>query len=56
MRRSAIYDGMKKGTFPKPIKLSKKAIGWTTESIEQWVAERVAASKAGHESAGGVVA
>ncbi|HEX7650604.1 MAG TPA: AlpA family phage regulatory protein [Noviherbaspirillum sp.] len=37
----------KAGDFPKPIKLGKEkqaAIGWTSASIDDWIAQRVAAS------------
>ena len=44
--RSAIYDDVKKGTFPAPIKLGARSVGWTTDSINRWIAERIAASKA----------
>ncbi len=44
--RSAIYADVKQGTFPAPIKLGARSVGWTTDSINQWIAERIAASKA----------
>ena len=32
--RSAIYQGVKDGTFPKQIKLSPRAVGWVEAEIE----------------------
>ncbi len=32
--RSAIYQGVKDGTFPKPIKLGPRAVGWIESEIE----------------------
>ena len=32
--RSAIYQGVKDGTFPKPIKLGPRAVGWIEAEIE----------------------
>lgn len=28
-------------TFPKPIRLGAKAIGWISEEIDQWIADQV---------------
>ena len=35
--RSTIYANIKDGTFPKPMKISKRKIRWTTEDINAWV-------------------
>ena len=32
--RSTIYQGVKDGTFPKPIKLGPRAVGWIESEIE----------------------
>lgn len=32
--RTAIYDALKKGTFPRPIKLTGKSIAWLLEEVE----------------------
>ena len=32
--RSAIYQGVKDGTFPKPIKLGPRAVGWIEAEID----------------------
>lgn len=39
--RSSIYLDVKEGRFPKPIKIGKRAIAWSSEDISQWIAERV---------------
>jgi len=44
--RSAIYADVKQGTFPPPIKLGARSVGWTTASLDLWIAGRIAASKA----------
>lgn len=38
---STIYRLMKKGDFPKQIKLSERSSGWVLEEIEQWVEEKM---------------
>lgn len=42
--RSSIYRKMKDGTFPHSVKISERCVGWTDESIEKLIEERVAAS------------
>lgn len=39
--RSSIYAGVKAGTFPAPVRLSARAVGFREEEISRWVAERV---------------
>jgi prophage regulatory protein len=42
LSRSTIYDRIKKGTFPAPISLGEKAVGWVEREIEGFLAERIA--------------
>lgn len=44
LSRSTIYDMMAAGTFPRPIKLGAKAVGWPEETIERWIKDRVEAN------------
>ena len=44
LSRSWIYLAMKKGEFPEPIKLGKRAIGWPSSVIEEWIKEKLNAS------------
>ena len=39
--RSTIYDSIQKGTFPRPVKLGARAVGWLENEIESWLAVRV---------------
>ena len=39
---STIYEQMKKGTFPKPIKLGERAVGWRMSEINAWLEQRIA--------------
>ena len=43
--RSAIYAGIKAGTFPKQYRLSDdgRAVGWLSDDIEAWMDSRVRA-------------
>jgi len=39
--RSAIYQKMANGEFPKSISLGPRAVGWLESSIDQWIQSRV---------------
>ncbi len=45
LSRSALYDAIKKGLFPKPIKLTERAVGWAESAISQWIDSRIQGSK-----------
>jgi prophage regulatory protein len=47
LRRSAIYDAVKLGTFPAPVRLGARSVGWLEHEISAWIEARVAASRAG---------
>ena len=40
LTRSSIYDAMRKGNFPLPLKVGPKAVRWRTSDIEAWVESR----------------
>ena len=37
LSRSSIYKMIADGTFPKPIKLGRRAVGWRAEDVEKWL-------------------
>lgn len=39
--RSAIYEGMAAGTFPKPVKIGARAVAWPESVIRNWIAKCV---------------
>jgi prophage regulatory protein len=41
LSRSTIYLYIQEGTFPKPINLGTRAVGWLENEIEKWLVERV---------------
>jgi len=43
--RSTIYLRIEQGTFPRPIKLGERAVGWIQAEIDTWVAQRIEASR-----------
>jgi prophage regulatory protein len=43
---SGIYDKMAKGTFPRPVKISERAVGWLESEINELIEQRRAARDA----------
>lgn len=41
LKKSAIYAGMKAGTFPACLKLGARASAWSLSSIDAWIGERI---------------
>jgi predicted DNA-binding transcriptional regulator AlpA len=39
LRRSAIYEQMQRGTFPRSVKVGPRAAVWSESSIQAWIAE-----------------
>ena len=40
LSRSTIYQHMQAGTFPKPIRLGAKAVGWLESEVVAWIKAR----------------
>lgn len=45
LARSTIYDRIKAGTFPAPISLGEKAVGWIESEIDAWLNARIQESR-----------
>jgi prophage regulatory protein len=41
--RSSIYSQIKAGTFPKPVKLGPKAVGWVEDEVAAYNEGKIAA-------------
>jgi prophage regulatory protein len=42
LQKSAIYQRIKEGTFPKPVVLGPRSVGWISSELDAWVAQRIA--------------
>ena len=42
LSRSTIYALMSRGEFPKPVKVSTRAVRWRSDVIEGWQEDRTA--------------
>lgn len=47
LARSTLYAKVAEGSFPKPIALGPRAVGWLEEEIDNWLAERIEQSRKG---------
>lgn len=43
MSKPTVYNMIKRGAFPAPIKLGQKASGWLVSEVQNWIAERISA-------------
>lgn len=40
--RSSIYKLIAQGSFPKPVQLGLRSVGWVDLEIEAWIADKIA--------------
>ena len=45
LSRSAIYQRIAEGTFPRQINLGGRAVGWLESDVQNWIKQRVAQSR-----------
>ena len=43
LSRSTIYALMAKGQFPRPVRLTEKAVAWPESAIADWLSQRTPA-------------
>lgn len=49
LSRSTIYLRIQDGTFPRPINLGARAVGWLENEIESWLELRIEKRNSGQE-------
>lgn len=42
LKRSALYDAISKGKFPKPVRVTERCVGWLESDLLAWQAARIA--------------
>jgi len=45
LSRSTIYERIKLGRFPSPIRLGSRSVAWIESEVESWLWEQVANSR-----------
>jgi prophage regulatory protein len=38
--KSAIYDGIRSGDFPAPVRLTVRAVAWRADDVDAWIRAR----------------
>ncbi len=46
LSRSTIYLRVSQGTFPKPVNLGARAVGWVEAEIQRWLERQIETSRA----------
>ena len=49
LSRSTIYVRVANGSFPQPVRLGARAIGWIESEVDAWIREQIAASRGNAE-------
>lgn len=45
LSRSTIYLRVAEGTFPRPVRLGGRSVGWLESEVEEWVQARIDESR-----------
>ncbi len=45
LSRSTIYRRLAGGSFPRPLSLGARAVGWIESEVDEWIRQRIAASR-----------
>jgi prophage regulatory protein len=45
LSRSTIYLRVSQGTFPRPVSLGGRAVGWLEAEVQEWLQRRIEASR-----------
>lgn len=45
LSRSTIYLRVTQGTFPQPVKLGPRTVGWLETEIQEWLQQQIDASR-----------
>ena len=43
--RSSIYDGVRAGTFPAPVRIGARSVGWLAHEVDAWISAQVERSR-----------
>ena len=50
--RSSIYAFVDNGSFPKPVQIGIRAVGWLDSDVDDWISDRIEKSRGfGHSLA-----
>jgi prophage regulatory protein len=44
-RKSQLYDMVRRGDFPAPVKIGARAVAWDAAAVDAWIRDRIAGAK-----------
>lgn len=47
IKRSMVYQLVKEGSFPAPISLGLRAVGWDEKDVDKWISKKIKESRKG---------
>lgn len=50
LSRSTIYLRVMQHTFPQPVSLGARAVGWVEAEVEEWITRQIELSRGARES------
>ncbi len=45
LSRSSLYKEISTGDFPKPVKITAKAVAWPSDEVDAWIQKRIELSR-----------
>ncbi len=54
LKRTQLYELMKRGEFPASLRISVRGVAWVRADVERWIHERIAAAQAQRARKGAV--
>ena len=45
LSRSTMYRRLAGGSFPRPLSLGARAVGWIEAEVDEWIRQRIVASR-----------
>jgi prophage regulatory protein len=49
LKRTALDDEIKRGNFPRPIRVGVRAVGWIEDEVATWQRQRIAQRDGGEQ-------
>jgi prophage regulatory protein len=48
LSRSTIYLAISRGTFPPPVSLGARSVGWIDADVDEWIQQRINSARSGN--------
>jgi len=41
IKQTKIYEGIREGTFPRPVRIGVKVVAWNSVDVDRWIGEQI---------------